>query len=77
MTTEDYFLIGALCLCSFMIGRSWAYWRSEDTIASVIENLIDEGYIGSHINRDGDLELVKLCDLGKHNGQNSTSSDEE
>ena len=70
-----YFLIGGLCICSFMIGRNWAEWRSGQTISSVIEHLIDEGYLRSHVNADGDLELIKLRE--SFNGWNNTSSDKE
>ncbi len=54
---------GGIFLVSYLLGRSHAQARHEDIIAATIDHLIDDGYLYSAKNAQGEVELVKIADI--------------
>lgn len=71
-----YLMLAGVCFCAFMIGRNWGQMSSTMTIAATIEHLIEEGYLRSYVNADGETELIKIRDERNSNGWSRTSTDD-
>lgn len=71
-----YLIVFGLCVCAFMIGRSWGQLGKHNTIAATIEHLIEEGYLRTYVNADGETELIKIRDERNSNGWSRTSTDD-
>lgn len=52
----------ALSLPAFMIGLSWNNVQTDRTIERTITFLVNEGFLKAFVNKDGEMELVKLDD---------------
>jgi len=71
-----YLLTAALCFCSFMIGRNWSALKHQATIEFTVTHLIEEGYLRTYVNADGETELIKIRDERNSNGWSRTSTND-
>lgn len=51
---------GGIFVVSFLLGESFAGWRKNRIIENTIKYLVDEGYLRSEVNEDGELEILPL-----------------
>lgn len=58
----DWIMIAGASFCAGMIGFYIGWKRNEETIASTINYLVDEGFVKSFKNDQGELELIKIRD---------------
>jgi len=56
---------GGIFLVSYLIGRSHGQARQEDIIGATIDHLIDQGYLYSEKNDDGEVELIRIREIGR------------
>lgn len=54
--TTMMMLVGILCYCTYLLGRN----ERSKTIAATIDSLIQQGYIRTRRDRNGELEILKL-----------------
>lgn len=72
--TLNWILMAAGSFCAGMIGYHIAWRKNETMIANTIDYLVNEGFLKSSENADGELELIKIHD-GIKNGQVSSQDD--
>jgi hypothetical protein len=58
-------IAGGIFLVSYLIGRSHGQARQEDIIGATIDHLIDQGYLYSERNAEGEVELIKIKQIGR------------
>ena len=72
-----YLLLAGVCFCAFMIGKNFGRLSQQTIIEATVDSLINEGYVRTYVNADGETEIMKICDERKYNGWSKrTSSDD-
>jgi hypothetical protein len=56
---------GGIFLVSYLIGRSHGQARQEDIIGATIDHLIDQGYLYSERNAEGEVELIRIREISR------------
>lgn len=74
--TLSWIFISGASVCAFMIGYTFARRKDDKIISATIDYLVNEGFVRSYENEDGELELIKLRD-GEFYGKRSTQDDDE
>jgi hypothetical protein len=54
---------GGIFLVSYMLGRSHGQEQQELIIEATIDHLINDGYLCSNKNADGEIVLIKISEL--------------
>lgn len=56
----QYTLMFLLSFCAFMVGRLYQKNEEDVIIESTIHHLIDNGYVRSKTNAEGETEILKI-----------------
>ena len=72
-----YLIVAGLCLCSFMVGKNWGMLSRNALICATVDHLIEEGYLRSYVNAEGETELIRIRDERNTDGWSRTSTDDQ
>lgn len=56
---------GGIFVVSFILGRSSGMAKQDQIIEATINHLINDGYVASKTNDDGDIVLIPISELTK------------
>ncbi len=62
---QTVLVAGGIFLVSYLIGRSHGQARQEEIIGATIDHLITDGYLYSERNADGEVELIRIREIGR------------